>query len=146
MDNFTRSTKILLGIASFWPPVYIFLFMAFVFGMIFSSPPLFGSWFAVLFVFHMLTIFLSLGLTVFYSIHAAKNEALKSELKIVWVVLFIFAGIVTFPIYWYLQIWNSPDDTDGPSRQLTAARFSTMDSEFTKEGAYQPPTEPPDWR
>jgi hypothetical protein len=152
-----RSTKLLLGLATMWLPIYLVLFMAFVFGMIFfadsnasstppTSPPPVESvegdresgampviatmGIVGVFALHTFTIFLSIGLTIFYIIHAIKNEALKSDAKAIWAVLFFMAGMVAQPIYWYMQIWKDPGAAAPPSNR-------------TEWGTG---TEPPDWR
>ena len=150
-----RSTKILLGVATIWPIIYIFLFIAVIFGFIaYSSnlPPNMAigpsefAFFAI-FVLHFFTILLSLGLTVFYIIHAIKNESLESNMKAMWAVLFFFAGMIAQTIYWYLNIWKGPDEP-GPPGLLGSANTSTWDfqSQRVRQGEYQPPNEPPDWR
>ncbi|HEY9049661.1 MAG TPA: hypothetical protein VIN08_27375 [Ohtaekwangia sp.] len=49
---------------------------------------------------------LSLGLHIFYIIHAAMNTYIDQTERIVWILLFIFFGTITFIIYWFLRIWN----------------------------------------
>jgi hypothetical protein len=151
-----RSNKILLGIATFWPPVYIFVFIAFIFvimalaaggpgdqGNIFV-----GIGFFVIFALHMLTIFGSLGLTVYYLIHAIKREDLKSEMKAVWAVLFFFFGMFAEPVYWYLYIWKEPELAAPTPEQLYAANTAdwVRPEETRRQGEYAPPGDMPDWR
>jgi len=50
---------------------------------------------------------LSLGLTVVYLVHCSRREYLKGEMQ-AWAVLFIFFGILTQPVYWYLNVWREP--------------------------------------
>ena len=151
-----RSNKILLGIATCWPIVYIVLFMVVVFSVILlgqgggppsGSEPLFGIGIALVMVLHLITIFGGLGLTVYYIIHAIKNEALDNNLKIMWVVLFFFFGIFSEPIYWYTQIWNEQPAGMSPG-QLGAPDTSNWvrPEQQTREHEYVPPSEPPDWR
>lgn len=151
----TRKQKILLGIASAWPIVYIFIFMAFVFAMIAMSAgnpgggggelnPLFGGGFIIIFLVHMITIFGSLALTVFYIIHAVKNTKLDSNMRIIWIVLFFFGGMIAEPIYWYLQIWKEPEPNIGQLAPPPAATWAQHDD--IRQGSYVPPNEPPDWR
>lgn len=151
-----RSTKILIGLATIWLPIYMVLFMMFILGlMAFSGgdpadPPL-GIFFPIgimfVFVVHFLTIMLSLGMTVYYIIHAIKNESLESNMKAMWAVLFFVGGIIAEPIYWYLYIWSAPED-GGPTNLLGSANTPTWDfeSQRARQGEYQPPPEPPDWR
>jgi hypothetical protein len=153
-----RSTKIMLAVGTFWPVVYIFVFMAFVLGMVVFSgggpgggdpnlEPVFGIAFIIIFVLHMFTIFLSLGLTVFYLVHVIKNEALKSEMKAVWAVLFFFMGIFAQPVYWYLNIWRESPVTEGSTAYLHPPEAASwISQDLNRPGAYVPPNEPPDWR
>ena len=148
----SRTKKILLGIASVWPVVYIFLFIAFIFGMVALSGmgggdlgPAFGGGFMVLMVVHMLTIFGSLALTVFYIIHAVKNPRLDSNMRVIWIVLFFFGGMIAEPIYWYLQIWR-PESSDGNIHLLRGEMPGQHTYRDARSADYVPPSEPPDWR
>ena len=151
----TRSNKILLGIATIWQPVYIFLFIAFIFSMMAFSAgqpdpsfgPFFGAGFFVIFIVHFLTIMLGLGLTIYYIIHAIKNDSLESNMKAMWAVLFFIGGIIAEPIYWYLHIWKASEEPVAPGLLGTANRPTwDFESGRARQGEYQPPAEPPDWR
>lgn len=146
----TRTQKLLLGVASAWPLVYMFLFVIFIFLMIGLSAgapggdlgPIFGGGFVLLFLIHILTIFLTLGLTVVYIIHAVKNTRLDSNMRIVWIILFFFGGMIAHPVYWYLQIWKEP------LRETSYLNPLSADSWFQKheQDVFVPSNEPPDWR
>ena len=49
---------------------------------------------------------LSLGLMVYYIIHVIHNPLAEGSEKLVWVLLFVLASVIAFPIYWYLRIWK----------------------------------------
>lgn len=49
--------------------------------------------------------FYTLGLSAFYLVHASKREYLKDQM-LAWAVLFLFFGILTQPVYWYLHVWR----------------------------------------
>ncbi len=151
----SRTQKIWLGIASAWPIVYIFIFILFIFTMIAMSAggpgrggelnPLFGGGFVIFFLVHMITIFGSLALTVFYIVHAVKNQRLDSNMRIVWIILFFFGGMVAEPIYWYLEIWK-PKGENNTAPQLTNPAANFGQTQDFNSGTYVPPSEPPDWR
>ncbi|MBL7856934.1 MAG: hypothetical protein JNM57_04535 [Cyclobacteriaceae bacterium] len=61
--------------------------------------------FAFIFPIILLSI-LSLGLLVLYIVHAASNKMIDSTERIIWILIFIFFGVIAFPIYWFLRIWN----------------------------------------
>ncbi|MEQ1642140.1 MAG: hypothetical protein ABL959_01685 [Pyrinomonadaceae bacterium] len=146
--------KVLLGIASAWPLVYIFIFIVLIFGVVVISPggpggggelnPLFGIGFVILMLVHMITIFGSLALTVFYIVHAVKNTKLDSNMRIIWIVLFFFGGMIAEPIYWYLQIWKEPEPS--VAQLIPPPASSWAQQEEMRQGSYVPPNEPPDWR
>lgn len=151
----TKKQKILVGIGTFWPIVYIPIFVVFIFAMVAGSAlepgrggdlgPLFGIGFLIIFVLHMFTVFLSLGMTVFHVIHAVKNESLESNMRIVWIVLFFFAGMIAEPIYFYLEVWKEkPDVTE--LNHLPPPPASVDYTHDYRTGTYVPPNEPPDWR
>jgi len=56
----------------------------------------------------ILVSLLSLALLIFYIIHAATNKKLESLEQLMWILLFVFFGIIAFPIYWIIRIWNTP--------------------------------------
>lgn len=149
----SKTQKILLAIGSVWPVLYILIFFIFVFGMFaLSDPkgggelnPAFGIGFLLILVVHIFTILLSLALTVFYIIHAVKNSGLEPNMRIVWIVLFFFAGMIAEPIYWYLEIWREKPAAVA-NVQLPPQSAGTDSFQDFRSGTYVPPIKPPDWR
>lgn len=149
----SRTQKILLGLATAWPPVYIFLFMIAIFAFIgFAGPgngeppAFFPIGFIIFFAVHILSIFLGLALTVFYVIHAVKNPKVEGNMRIIWILLFFFAGIIAEPAYWYLEVWRkeAPTPFDGLLREPLPTSWASSQNAESPE--YVPPNEPPDWR
>jgi hypothetical protein len=113
-----RNQSILLGVFTFLPfilfPIILFQVFGFVMNMVAAneyggepeaSEVIMGiSSFIVPIIIAGL---LSLGLTIFYIIHAAMNKKLESIEQVMWILLFIFFGIIVFPIYWFIRIWNT---------------------------------------
>mgnify|MGYP001264997954 CR=1 FL=1 len=149
----SRTQKILLAVGSIWPLIYIFVFILFIVGMIAFSgagggrelDPMFSGGFLLIFVIHFFTILLSLALTIFYIIHAVKNTRLDPNMRIVWIVLFFFGGIIAEPIYWYLEIWREKPNK-ATNVQLPPQPASVDNFQDIRSDAYVPPNEPPDWR
>ena len=52
---------------------------------------------------------LSLGVMVYFIVHAINNHLITSDERLVWILVFIFVGMVSFPIYWYMRIWRGPE-------------------------------------
>mgnify|MGYP003449279278 FL=1 len=58
----------------------------------------------------VLVSLLSIALLIFYIVHAVSNKKLESIEQLMWVLFFIFFGIIAFPICWLMRIWNSPNN------------------------------------
>ncbi len=132
----TRSKKIFLGILSVMPIILtigllIYLFTGFIPQMVTldqqygnNVPPM-----AVLsnvFGFVLYAIILSLfhlGLLIYFIIHAINNKAVKSEERIIWILVFIFVSTVGFIIYWAIRIW--PDEKK--EEPLPSSNFVRID-------------------
>jgi hypothetical protein len=52
---------------------------------------------------------LSLAVMVYFLVHAINNQSINSDERLVWILVFIFVGMVGFPIYWYLRVWSTPE-------------------------------------
>lgn len=114
----TKSKKIWIGILAFLPLLFsaillIYMFTAFLPTLLELDqyehgdipPALFFSRFMP---FILLCIFLGilhLGLMIYFIIHAINNQRVKSEERIIWVLVFIFTSSIGFPIYWGIRIW-----------------------------------------
>jgi hypothetical protein len=112
----SRSSKLFIGILSFLPIVlFIVLFV-----MIFSLFPTFVEWdrydpapqevfssFAPVFIVGFGMGILSLGLLIFFIMHLIRHKGMDSTERIIWILVFLFAGIIGYPIYWYMRVWKN---------------------------------------
>ena len=57
----------------------------------------------------LLMVITNLGALIYFIIHAVNNPATDSTERIVWILVFIFAGVIGFPVYWYMRIWKTGD-------------------------------------
>jgi hypothetical protein len=55
----------------------------------------------------ILLSFACLVLLIFYIVHAVLNKGISAAEQLLWVLLFIFFGILAFPAYWFIRIWNN---------------------------------------
>lgn len=119
MNHMSRTTKILLGIASLWPIVYMGLFMAFMFGTFFftfisemkhpgAEPEGFPVAFAVIFALHFFTILWIFGLLGVYIWHLFVTDRVPKDQKALWAVVLFLGNMMAMPVYWYLYIWREP--------------------------------------
>lgn len=110
-----KTTKIILGIATLWPILYMVIFFVFIFSWIFifsqkeapspSGPPI---EFLVIFGLHFLTILWIFVLLIIYIVNVFKNDRVAKDKKALWVVVLFLGTMVAMPIYWYLYIWREP--------------------------------------
>lgn len=121
-----RFPKLLLGVISFWPVIYLFIFMGFFFIQFFtffstqvSSPQPTNitntfTLFRTLFIMHLLTMLLILTLMALYVVDVFKNERVTQDKKALWAVVLLMGGMIAMPVYWYLYIWREPHDPSVP--------------------------------
>ena len=111
----SRSTKSFVGILSFLPIVCLVVF----FFMFFRMIPEFMRWegsdpdpyevfdtFMPVFLTAIFMSILSIGLLIFFIMHLVRTKNIDTTERIVWVLVLLFAGIIGYPIYWYMRIWN----------------------------------------
>lgn len=116
----SRRRKILLGLLTAWPLVYMVLFMAFVFSMMFlgpmsaeagageGPPALFLGGFGLVFIGHMVTIFLQFGLLGYFLYHVFTRDDLEQNSQILWGLFVFLGGPIGQLVYWWKEIW--PED------------------------------------
>jgi len=125
MDNLSKPVKILIGIATIWPPIFMFLFMFGFFFMGFVMPMIVGDLnhmggpherdfialaaFIIFMALYLFTILLWNGLMIFYIVHLFMTKRIaEGGTKALWAVLIFLANILVMPVYWYLYIWQEP--------------------------------------
>jgi len=111
----SRSSKLFIGILSFLPIILLLVLLF----MVFSMFPTFFQWekyepapqevfssIAPIFILGFGMSILSIGLLIFFIMHLLRHKALDSTERIIWILVFLFAGIIGYPIYWYMRIWK----------------------------------------
>ena len=149
-----KPTKILVGIGTLWPFLYMILFFTFMLSSVFflpsegpeSGPP---AGFVVLFTLHLFTMFWIMALTIYYMVNVFRNDQVDKDKKVLWAVVLFMGNMIAMPIYWYLYIWKEPAlsvsapaplNSGDPSVWVNNAKAST------EQHQYVPPSEPPNWR
>ena len=114
----SKSKKIWIGILSFLPLFFSAILLVYMLTVFLPAilemdqhgngdiPP--AMFFSHFMPFILLCIFfgiLHLGLMIYFIIHAINNPRVKSEERIIWVLVFIFTSSIGFPIYWGIRIW-----------------------------------------
>jgi hypothetical protein len=113
--NLNKSAKIVLGILTFLPLLFLISTLGFFvfnfFSVFFSQEPempmMLFSYLSYVLPYLFLIILLALGLFVFYIVHIIRNASLDTEKRILWIVVVFFAYGVALPIYWYIHIWKN---------------------------------------
>lgn len=112
-----RNQNIVLGVFTFLPfilfPIIFFQVFAFVINIVatteHSEPEVSDILIGVssFLVPIILVSLLSLALLIFYIVHAASNKKIESLEQVLWILLFVFFGIIAFPVYWLMRVWNT---------------------------------------
>lgn len=115
----SNSGKIFIGILSFWPLAYMFIFFAFFFSAFFGSVFAAGTggelggpfaWgFGAVFVLHGLTILTSFGLVAFYVYRFFRDDTLDETKTLLWSLLVFVGNMFAFPFAWYVHVWRDDD-------------------------------------
>jgi predicted permease len=108
----SRTGKILLGIITFMPfvflAIYLSLFFQFFFEILKHHTNAEDAFFQLMpsFIFIGLLLASKIGLLIYYIVHALNNPRIDGTEKLVWILVFFFVGTIGFPIYWYARIWK----------------------------------------
>jgi hypothetical protein len=150
-----KSNKILLGLATLWPFLYLILFFVFIFASFIFMPAQQGEQsglpvaFGVLFAIHFLTMFWIIGLTIFYMVNVFRNDQVDKDKKVLWAVVIFLGNMIAMPVYWYLYIWKEPSigNLSAP-RAVGSANVTSWTQETgpSNRDEYVPPPQPPNWR
>lgn len=133
MGNMKKPAKILLGILTAWPVVYMFMVFGFMF-LTFTSNN--TSFFPIIFGLHFATIFMMFGLIAFYIVDVFRNKRIKQDQKALWAVVIFCGNMIAMPVYWYLFIWREPDVNIPAAQTGTPFKFCPQCGVENKEYVY----------
>lgn len=102
----SRFGLVVLGALTFWPPLYMVLFMATVFGSIMMIPSG-GSqgepWFlTVIFPLHFFTMLEMMAVTVYYAVIVYRDPGLQGDRKLLWMIIVLLGGFVGQAIFYVM--------------------------------------------
>ena len=126
----SRPIKLLVGVLTAWPFLYMFLFFAFVATSFvwFSGAPGGGAShpagpptaFLLLFAAHLGTMLLMFGLIAFYIVYLFKTDRVPQDKKALWAAVLFLGNMLAMPVFYYLYVW--PDEW--PRRRTDSQRDS----------------------
>jgi len=62
----------------------------------------------------MLMAVTGIAALIFFLIHAINNKSIDSNERLVWILVFLFASVFSFPIYWYMRIFKGTSGSTPP--------------------------------
>jgi len=120
MDKMSKPIKILLGLLTIWPTLYIGIACLFM-SDIFTAMGLFGhggnnehpSWFIAFIIVHILTIFVWNVLMAFYVAHLILTTRIPgTNMKALWGALLYFFNIMAIIVYFCMYVWPEPKSVE----------------------------------
>jgi hypothetical protein len=118
----SKPVKYLVGLATFWYALYLLLTVA---GIILLVGYVLAAFLAggeavtnlrlllmqmlsleIMFPIHFCSLFLEIGLLIFYLVHTIKNTKASDSMRIVLGLGHLFVPFAAMPIYYYLYIWR----------------------------------------
>jgi hypothetical protein len=119
----SKPTKVLIGLATCWPFLYICVAFVFIILHVFvegTRPPRAHAgpapWFAIFFVLHLLTILGMFGLLTFYMVYLFRTDRVGQDKKAFWAVVLFLGNLIAMPIFFVLYIWpDLPKNAEPPA-------------------------------
>lgn len=111
----SRSSKLFIGLLSFLPIILGIVFLITLLNMFpefiywdKNEPDAFTVFQTIrpIIILGILLAFLSICLLVFFIMHLVRNKKIESTERIIWVLVFLFAGGIGYPVYWYMRVWK----------------------------------------
>ena len=133
----SKPVKILVGIGTFWYTLYLLLTLIgilILFGIVFVSLMQGGEAIfklralltqilslEIMLPIHFCSLFLEVGLLIFYLVHTIKNTKASDSIRIVLGLGHLFLPFVAMPMYYYLYIWHEdpPEWAAAKARQIS---------------------------
>ena len=110
-----RGMKILIGLVSCWPLLYMFIFMAGMF-LFFDDPPFDRLIpFRLFFRIHMMTVLWIFALSAYYIIYIFRTDRVPAGKKALWAVVIVLGYVIAMPVFWYLYVWRTEDAGKKPT-------------------------------
>jgi hypothetical protein len=113
----TKNQKILTGILSVLPLIFIAIGIISLVSSLIDQIPRDGSTFedpeafirSILsgYVTIMFAVLLAFGVKIYFIILAVKDKSSGDDEKVLWVLLITFLSVVAYPIFWVVRIWNN---------------------------------------
>ena len=111
----SKSKKIWLGVFTFLPLIFLIIYVVVFFSFFLNgvdstypqegtSPNFFAGSYVLLFVIIVLMAIVSLGLLIYYIVHANSNPKFDSNQKLIWILILLFASGVGSMIYYFMEI------------------------------------------
>jgi hypothetical protein len=112
----TRSSKIVTGVLSFIPlllGLIVLIQVVMLFPQMLSwnqqEPDpftVFNTMWPV-FITGIVAAVIAIGILIYFIIHMLNNKRVETSERIIWILIFLFAGAIGYPIYWYMRIWKT---------------------------------------
>lgn len=126
----TKQKKLFLGILTFLPllcvVIYIICLSLYMFSFVkvldaqagdpnVADPSPFLAFFGIMFIMIFLAIVLSIGLLIYYIVHANNNPKFDSNQKLMWILVLVFASGIGNMVYYFVAILPEEKPSIGAS-------------------------------
>lgn len=122
----TKQKKLWLGIFTFLPIlcviIYIICFAFYMFSFVevldaqagdpnVADPSKFFVFFGLMFFMIIVSIVATIGLMIYYIVHANANPKLDSNQKLIWILVLVLAGGIGNIVYYFVEILSKEKTT-----------------------------------
>ena len=104
--NLSKPQQALVGLATLWPVAASIITTLLILTSLNVEEGILDK-IGPLIALQVFTVVVGLGLVVFYVLHIMKNSSINQDMRVVWIVLLLAAGLVAAPVYFCIYIWGS---------------------------------------
>ena len=101
----SRTAKLALGTVTIVPSLWMVVWFAYIVYGFVSDGPWKGA--DAMFAGMAAVVLLVVALSVFYGMHAWRNQRLSHDDRQLWTILVVVVNAFTQPVYWYLYVWRA---------------------------------------
>ncbi len=71
----------------------------------------FASHAAVFIIAFALLVLVNIGILIYFILQCLNNPRVNATERIIWIVLFVFTGVIAKPVYWFMRVMDNGENT-----------------------------------
>ncbi len=123
MRNIKKPIKIIIGLLTAWPILYLLFFICALFSISGEAKVnILHNSFNTFFMLHLFTILLGWSLIGFYIWFLFKSDRVPQEKKSLWGIVLFMGNMFAFPFFFFIYVWPEKPSNNANSADRYSAR------------------------